>query len=363
MCFMKILTIVGARPQFIKAAAFSRALASYPKMTEVIVHTGQHFDAKMSDVFFEEMEIPRPKYNLGVHSMGFEEMTAQMTVGIEEILDKEKPDLVLVYGDTNSTLAGANAARNKKIRIAHVEAGMRSYNLKMREETNRIATDEISDFLFCSTSGAVENLEKENLNTAEKSICNVGDIMLDGALFYANKIKGKPSPTLQIPFDNFILCTIHRAENTDHPERLKEIVLGINEIHKTTPVILPIHPRTAALIDKLSVRLNAHIIEPVGYFDMIRLIQGCSLVMTDSGGLQKEAFFFKRNCVTMRDQTEWVQLVEGGFNILAKATASDIVEKVNLMSKRSNDFEVNLYGDGNAAHKIIAEIKSNFALS
>lgn len=357
---MKILTVVGARPQFVKAAVLSRAFANHPDIEEVIVHTGQHFDANMSDVFFDEMAIPRPKYNLDINSLNHGAMTGKMLEGIESLILSEKPDLLLVYGDTNSTLAGALAARKLHVKVAHVEAGLRSFNMQMPEEVNRILTDRISDILFCPTDSAIQNLKNEGFENFDIKVVKSGDVMQDAAMFYSQQSDEYATVENLIENKKFILCTLHRAENTNHEDRLREIVNALNKIHSDTEVILPLHPRTKGLLDKFGIKLEVNTIDPVGYFDMITLLKHCELVMTDSGGLQKEAFFFGKNCVTMRDQTEWIELVEGGFNVLANANEKDIVSKVEEMKQRKNDFDVNLYGNGKAAEVIIGEIKQYF---
>ncbi len=354
---MKIVTIVGARPQFVKAAALSREIAKHNNIEEIIVHTGQHFDANMSDIFFDEMEIPRPKYNLDINSVGHGAMTGRMLEGIEKILLDEKPDLLLVYGDTNSTVAGALAAKKIHIKVAHVEAGLRSFNMEMPEEVNRILTDRISDLLLCPTQTAIDNLDNEGYQNIDTKIVNCGDVMQDAALFYAKTSQEKSTISKEIAFDNFILCTLHRAENTDDPKRLTEIVEALNEIHKTTPVVLPLHPRTKAKIEAIAIDLQVKLIDPVGYFDMIELLKNCSLVMTDSGGLQKEAFFFQKNCVTMRDQTEWVELIENDVNVLVGADGVNIKNEVSRMLAQKSNFDIDLYGNGKACANIVREIK------
>ncbi|MBL4594076.1 MAG: UDP-N-acetylglucosamine 2-epimerase (non-hydrolyzing) [Flavobacteriales bacterium] len=353
---MKIITIVGARPQFVKAAALSREFSKHNNIEEIIVHTGQHFDKNMSDVFFQEMEIPKPKYNLNINSVGHGAMTGRMLEGIEKILLDEKPDLLLVYGDTNSTIAGALAAKKLHIKVAHVEAGLRSFNMEMPEEINRILTDRISDFLFCPTETAIDNLKNEGYDNIECEIINCGDVMQDAATFYAQNSKEKAKIANTINFDEFILCTLHRAENTDDEVRLKSIIEALNKIHKTTPIVLPLHPRTKGKIENLNIKLEVKLIDPVGYFDMIELLKKCSLVMTDSGGLQKEAFFFEKNCVTMRDQTEWVELLKNDVNVLVEAKTEKIINAVSLMLNKKSDFSVDLYGNGMACENITKKL-------
>jgi len=354
---MKIITVIGARPQFIKAAALSREFAKHEHIEEIIVHTGQHFDANMSEVFFEEMEIPKPSYNLEINSLSHGAMTGRMIEGIEEILLKEKPDLLLVYGDTNSTIAGALAAKKLHIKVAHVEAGLRSFNMEMPEEINRILTDRISDYLFCPTDSAVNNLKKEGYDSLDATIVRTGDVMQDAALFYAQKSEEKSTIISQLGLQKFALATLHRAENTDSKERLSQLVEGLNEIHETIcPVVLPLHPRTKAKLAAHGLELKVKLIDPVGYFDMIELLKNCALVLTDSGGLQKEAFFFRKNCVTMRDQTEWVELIENGVNVLIGADKKKLVESTRTMLNKSSNFDVNLYGNGNASVNIVTEL-------
>jgi UDP-GlcNAc3NAcA epimerase len=355
----KIITVVGARPQFVKAAVLSRLFKDIPGVEEKIIHTGQHFDAGMSDIFFQEMEIPQPHFHLDVNGVGHGAMTGRMLEKIEEVLITEKPDLVLVYGDTNSTLAGALAASKLHIKVAHVEAGLRSFNNKMPEEINRILTDRISSVLYAPTQTAVDNLKNEAFDNLDCEIVLSGDVMQDAALFYAQNCESKCSEIVKKINKKFILCTIHRAENTDDIHNLTQIVDAVNFINQTNPVVLPLHPRTQKLIDQAGLKLNAIVLPPVGYFDMLYLLKNCSLVMTDSGGLQKEAFFFAKNCVTMREQTEWVELVNGGFNVLSGADTNKIILLCNEMLKKENDFNVNLYGNGEAGKNITQHILKN----
>jgi len=353
---MKVVTIIGARPQFIKAATVSREFKKYAHVKEVIIHTGQHFDANMSDIFFTQMDIPKPDYMLAVSGLSHGAMTGRMLEEIEEKLIMEKPDWVLVYGDTNSTLAGALAASKLHIKIAHVEAGLRSYNMRMPEEQNRIITDRLSCVLFCPTNYAMENLDKEGYSSMDIDIVNVGDVMQDAAMFYADKVE-KPKEFNDSDLSTgFVLSTIHRAENTDSPDRLTSIVDAINKINKNTPVILPLHPRTRGKIKEYGLTLDAKVIEPVGYLEMLFLLKNCSLVVCDSGGLQKEAFFFNKPCITMRDETEWVELVDSGVNLLTGANSKNIVDAY----KEANSIQVlddgSLYGGGNASARIVKYI-------
>ncbi len=354
---MKVVTVIGARPQFIKAAVVSRVFGSSSEVEEIIIHTGQHFDANMSDVFFEEMCIPKPHYNLNINGLGHGAMTGQMLEKIEEVLLKEKPEWVLVYGDTNSTIAGALAAKKLHIKVAHVEAGLRSFNMDMPEEINRILTDRISDVLFCPTDTAMANLKREGFGNIDCRIVKNGDVMQDAALFYADKAQ---KPMKNILPSEFVLCTVHRAENTDDQERLKSIFKALEIISESVPVVLPLHPRTKGKLAAIGYDFadsKICFIEPVGYLEMVWLLKNCILVMTDSGGLQKEAYFFGKYCVTMRDETEWVELVENGFNLLAGSYAAKIVESFQLLSKKDGKgFEKSLYGEGTAGEMVMSEL-------
>ncbi len=352
---MKIVTVLGARPQFIKAATVSRALKKVGAQ-ELIVHTGQHFDHNMSQVFFDEMEIPMPDYNLEVSGLNHGAMTGRMLERIEQVLLDEKPDHVLVYGDTNSTLAGALAAVKLHIPVAHVEAGLRSYEMKMPEEVNRILTDRISNVLFCPTQTAIDNLHKEGFQNFENKIVLSGDVMYDAVLYYRQKAKEKSSVIRNEGLEGkpFALATIHRAENTNDPKRLKEICDAINAINQDKSVVVPLHPRTKSYLREHQINLEAKIIEPVGYFDMLSLLDNCSIVLTDSGGLQKEAFFFNKFCITLRDQTEWIELVEAGTNRLAGAEKVKILKAYNDFSSSVFDTHRQFYGKGDAA-MIIAQ--------
>lgn len=359
---MKIVTILGARPQFIKAGSVSREINHQislgKNISETLIHTGQHYDENMSDIFFEEMHLPKPNYKLEIGGKTHGAMTGQMIHEIENILFQEKPDTVVVYGDTNTTLAGAIASAKLHIPIAHVEAGLRSFNMQMPEEINRILTDRISKILFCPTLAAKKNLENEGFshwNTSSKLLIS-GDVMLDGALYYAG-FSEKPA---SIDCDNeFILSTIHRAENTNNKIRLKGIVSALNELGKSKKIIFPVHPRTKKIISEENFDIsNIEIIDPVGYFNMIWLINHCSIIMTDSGGLQKEAFFFKKPCITLRDQTEWVELVDLKVNFLAGADRGNILTVYSELNNMIdfNNFNLELYGNGQASKLIVEEL-------
>lgn len=346
----KILTIIGARPQFIKASVVSKAIQETEGLTEVLIHTGQHFDANMSDVFFDQLAIPRPDYQLNINSGSHGDMTGRMLIEIEKVLLQEQPDWVLVYGDTNSTLAGALAAAKLHIPVAHVEAGLRSFNMQMPEEINRILTDQISSVLFCPTDSAVANLEREGFTDKPIQVLQVGDVMQDSAELFA------PRAIMPVGFsvaDGFILTTLHRAENTDNPQRLAAIVAALNHLHAhLAPVVLPLHPRTRKVIAEHGLTLNVHLIEPVGYLEMLWLLQRTGLVLTDSGGVQKEGFFMGKACVTMRDQTEWVELIDVGANELVGADTNKVIDAATRNLGRSIKDEHSLYGGGKAAKRI-----------
>lgn len=351
---MKIITIIGARPQFIKAAVLSRLFRSEGKIEEMIIHTGQHFDENMSDVFFREMGIPEPTYNLQIHGLSHGEMTGQMLTGIEKILIKEKPDFVLVYGDTNSTIAGALAAKKLHIKVAHVEAGLRSYNMRMPEEINRIITDRLSDIAFCPTEQAVENLRNEGFDHFPTKVIRTGDIMYDAALHYSEKAR-KQSTIIadqHLTSGSYVLATIHRAENTDDLNRLKEIVDGLNTIAAKMPVIVPLHPRTKIILARNGLVIRFKIIDPVGYMDMINLTQHACLVITDSGGLQKEACFFQKYCITTRDETEWVELVNKQVNRVVGANSRKIEQAFIELQSKPFPANLKLYGTGETAQAI-----------
>lgn len=353
---MNIVTIIGARPQFVKAAVVSRVLQQHrADVTETIIHTGQHYDSNMSDVFFDELDIPKPNYHLGIGGGTHGQNTGRMLEGIETVLIQEKPDWVLVYGDTDSTLAGALAAAKLHIPVAHVEAGLRSFNCKMPEEINRILTDHVSTLLFTPTDTATRNLAVEGITGSDK-VQQVGDVMYDAALYYRNKAKHPVGLSIE---RDFILSTIHRAENTDDPERLSNIIGALNEVAAETPVILPLHPRTRRLLSlgDYDTR-NIALLDPVGYLEMIWLLEHCKLVVTDSGGLQKEAYFFGKPCVTTRNETEWVELVNAGMNQLSSYKKNELLLSIHTHGHQHiNATARPLYGEGNAGILIINRIK------
>lgn len=364
---MKIVTVVGARPQFIKAAAVNRAIQTLDqKIQEILVHTGQHYDYLMDRIFFEELEIPKPNYHLGVGSGAHGKQTGVMLERIEAILQKEKPDGVLVYGDTNSTLAGALAAGKMHIPIAHVEAGLRSYNRRMPEEINRLLTDHLSTFLFCPTDQAVQNLSKEGIrNGKERIVKNVGDVMYDSILYYSKKAEKKSTILEDLglltphssPLTNYYLATLHRAENTDDPKKLKSILKALNLIGKEVPVIFPLHPRTKKMISlhRLSGETkNIRIIDPVSYLNMLVLEKNARAILTDSGGIQKEAYWFRVPCVTLREETEWVETIRSGWNRLVGSETKRIIEGVNeAVEKRYSSKTMKDFGNGKASQKIV----------
>jgi UDP-GlcNAc3NAcA epimerase len=412
---MKIATIIGARPQFIKAAVVSRAISEFNKrvtanssrITEVIVHTGQHYDRNMSDVFFEEMDIPKPDYFLDINGLSHGAMTGQMLEKIEDVLEKEKPDIVLVYGDTNTTLAGALAAVKLHIPVAHVEAGLRSFNRKMPEEINRLVTDHVASILFCPTEQAVRNLNAEGIGTASNQVFGkrsrlyktkkglgkeqtvkllsihelsnienqssissstmrhgllqniemVGDVMYDSVLYYS-QLAEKNSQiigNLKLTPKGFGLATVHRAENTDNTQRLESIFLALDKISsKGLPIIVPLHPRTRKKLATVGVNLiNVQLIDPVSYFDMLLLEKQAKVILTDSGGVQKEAFWLKVPCITLRDETEWVELVENGTNYLAGTKTQAIYNTYKNAVEKRHYFALELYGDGKAGERIV----------
>jgi UDP-GlcNAc3NAcA epimerase len=347
---MKIVTVVGARPQFIKAANLSRVIKNIDEIKEVIIHTGQHYDPDMSDIFFHELEIPQPNINLEIGSGSHGRQTGRMLDSIEEILVSERPDWVVVYGDTNSTIAGALAASKLHIKVAHVEAGLRSFNRNMPEEINRIATDHISDILFAPTQNAMNLLANEGL--AKNSIFS-GDIMYDSILFYRKlaEKKCKLDKIVDAEPGGYYLATVHRQENTDNINNLQSIFLALSELD--CPVIVPLHPRTHKLMDDVTFRSNVKIISPVGYLEMITLLNNCQKVLTDSGGLQKEAYFLQKPCITLREETEWIETLEGNWNFTVGTNRQKILDKMSI-----SEFgpQQNAFGDGKAAHKIVAHL-------
>ena len=354
----KIVTVLGARPQFIKAAVLSRLIRSREDFTEVMVHTGQHFDDNMSDIFFRELDIPDVAYNLEVNGKGHGAMTGQMMEKLEPVMEFEKPDLVVVYGDTNSTLAGALVASKMNIPVAHVEAGLRSYNMSMPEEINRILTDRISDLLFCPTQQAVSNLEKEGFKSFDVRVVKTGDIMKDSVSFFKVRLEVSDSlARLGVSSNGFILATIHRQENTNSKKQLRSIFEGLESLSKDLPVVLPLHPRTRAAMKEFDLVSQIKLIEPVGYREMQQLLHHCAMVITDSGGLQKEAYFHKKPCLVLREQTEWVELTEAGLARLVGSEAGEIRKAYDAFSQSDLNFGDDLYGTepGESIYKEIVD--------
>jgi UDP-GlcNAc3NAcA epimerase len=356
---LKCVTVVGARPQFIKAATVSRALRARSGLREVLVHTGQHYDDNMSKVFFSEMEIQPPDHNLGVGSASHGAQTGQMLAAIEVILLAEPPDCVLIYGDTNSTLAGALAACKLHIPVAHVEAGLRSFNRRMPEEMNRILADHAADLLFAPTETAVANLAREGIAGAK--VINVGDVMYDAALFYGERAErdSRVLDRVGVAGVPYVLATVHRAENTDDPRRLRTILAALAGVAAQLPVVLPLHPRTRATLAREGLTDlvgQLRVIDPVGYLDMVMLERHASLVVTDSGGVQKEAFFHGVPCVTLRDETEWVELVELGWNTLAPPLPGADLAPTILAALGSRGRAAEPYGQGRSAAAIVEHL-------
>lgn len=349
---VKILTVVGARPQFIKAAVVSREIKERSGVEEVMVHTGQHYDENMSEIFFTELKIPKPHYNLDLNDMDAPVMTGRMMEQLHGVIVKEKPDWVLVYGDTNSTLAGALVAKQNRIKLGHVEAGLRSHNMSMLEELNRITVDRISDVLFCPTDAAMINLRNEGYDHFKSKMVLSGDVMYDAALYNSKLAEKIPISKINGSKD-FVLVTMHRSENVDHPDVLSNLVDAVNEISSKCKVVLPLHPRTRKRMQEFNLSFDFETIEPVGYLDMIRLLMDCRLVMTDGGGLQKEAYFFSKHCITMRERTEWTELVKHGYNAIVGSDRTQILKAFDQMSKKQSGFTHKLYGDGHAGKIIV----------
>jgi UDP-GlcNAc3NAcA epimerase len=361
---MKIATIIGARPQFIKASAVRRAIEKSNSslggndIQEIIIHTGQHYDANMSQVFFDELKIPQADYHLGIGGVSHGMMTGKMLQEIEPILTREKPEWVIVYGDTNSTLAGALAAIKLHLPVAHIEAGLRSFNRKMPEEVNRIIADNCADLLFTPTPKATQQLIKEGVSF--EKICQVGDVMYDVSLFYRQQAKEKSQilSHLNLQAKEYVLATIHRQENTDDIVRLEQVFRGFIKVATQLPVVIPLHPRTKYALQKMNfyeeIKQTLVLIDPVGYLDMIQLESEAKVIFTDSGGIQKEAFFFNVPCLTLRDETEWVELIEHGFNQLIPISAEAIFEAFQHSCQRLPLTTLNLYGEGNASDKIVS---------
>ncbi|MES2588999.1 MAG: UDP-N-acetylglucosamine 2-epimerase (non-hydrolyzing) [Bacteroidota bacterium] len=375
----KIITIIGARPQIIKASAISRAIKNEfsDLIEEIIVHTGQHYDENMSDIFFTEMNIPKPKYNLNAGSSSHANQTAEIMKGLEEIIISEKADGLLIYGDTNSTLAGALAASKIHIPVIHVEAGLRSFNKSMPEEINRIMSDHVSTLLFCPTKTAINNLEKEGFDLTHDNKATIdkpnvylcGDIMFDNSLHFSKVSDSNATlmKELNLEENKFILVTIHRNANTDDTEKLNAIFSALLDIQKATSlkIVLPLHPRTkkmmadllkTELLQEIESNNDFKIIPPAGFLDIISLEKNSRMIVTDSGGLQKEAYFFEKPCVILRPQTEWIEIVENGNAILTDADSEKIISATNFLLNKNDFTYPNLFGDGKAAEFIVKKI-------
>lgn len=376
----KVITIVGARPQIIKASAISRSISLFFKdeIDEIIVHTGQHYDENMSQIFFEELGIPAPSYNINVGSGSHGKQTAKMMEGIEQILVSEKPDAVILYGDTNSTIAGALAAAKIHIPVVHIEAGLRSFNKKMPEEINRISCDHMSTLLFSPTAQGIENLKKEGFNTNTEGKASIdmphvyhcGDIMLDNSIYFAKETTDNLLKKLNLASDQYILCTIHRDNNTDITRNLENILSAILDCQEETKlkIVLPLHPRTKAKIEQLtdqelvkniSNNPNILMLPPAGFKDIITLEKNTRLIITDSGGLQKEAYFFKKPCVILREQTEWVEIVENGNAVLTGCDYNKIKKALSYLLHKTDFTFPELFGDGAAGKFICSKILSD----
>lgn len=358
----KILTVVGARPQFVKAAMLSRGLKQAGCFKEVIVHTGQHHDYAMSEVFFQQLGIPKPDHSLSISGGNHGDMTGRMMCALEPVMIAESPDLVVVYGDTNSTIVGALTAAKLHIAIAHVEAGLRSYNRKMPEEVNRVLTDHLASLLFCPTENSVQNLIREGITDGVRL---VGDIMYDAALHFGDKSSGAATNGLlgELRITEYVLATIHRQENTDDPNKLKSIIDALANLSRDIPVLLPMHPRTRARLQSLGfpaadIGKQLHVLDPLGYFEMLALERRAALILTDSGGVQKEAYFFRIPCLTLRDQTEWSELVTTGWNRLIDVLKDDIVGIARATIGKPGDGSASPYGNGDTATKIVTALKS-----
>jgi UDP-GlcNAc3NAcA epimerase len=355
---VRVVTVVGARPQFVKAAPLTRAFAAEPGIDSILLHTGQHFDDEMSDVFFQQLGIPEPMVNFGIGSGSHGSMTGRMIEAIEPVLVDLAPDWVVVLGDTNSTLAASVAASKLSTRLAHVEAGLRSFNRRMPEEINRVVADHLSHLCFAPTATACANLDAEGI--AADAVVRSGDVMFDAVRLFGELAEQRSTIVEDLGLDSrsFVLATIHRAENTDVPARLDAVIRGLSRIGESRPVVLPLHPRTAGALKETSLPTHGlRIIDPVGYLDMLRLEANAELVVTDSGGVQKEAFFHGRPCVTLRDETEWVELVELGWNRIVEPTSGDAVATgIEAALRAGGGRPAAPYGDGDASAIIAAEL-------
>jgi len=350
---LKIATVLGARPQFIKAAQVSKKINAKKSLSEIIIHTGQHFDHNMSRIFFDEMNISKPTYNLGINNLGYSQMINQMVDKIKPILVKEKINGVLVYGDTNSTLAASISAKQIDLPVFHVEAGLRSFNRSMHEEKNRIITDHLSSLLFCPTDFAVKNLLDEKISDG---VIFSGDVMLDAYLRYSSYDDNLDS---KLKKSEYILSTIHRRENINSAEKLSIIFNNLEQINTDDKIIMPLHPHTKQKIEEYKIKTDITFIEPIGYVPMLSLLNQCEMVITDSGGLQKESFFAKKKCLVIREQTEWLELINQGTNALCNP--ENINSAYRKILKEESDFSKNFYGEGNSSSLIIQSIENFFS--
>ncbi|MEE2789012.1 MAG: UDP-N-acetylglucosamine 2-epimerase (non-hydrolyzing) [Myxococcota bacterium] len=354
---MKIATIVGTRPHFIKAAPVSQAIEA-AGLREIIIHTGQHYSDNMDRVFFDELGLAQPHYRFDVNNAGHGRMVGRMVEAVTTVLADEKPEWVLVYGDTNTSLAGALAAKILGLKLVHVEAGLRSFDPSMQEEVNRVLIDRISDLLVCPTDKAMSNLRAEGFPLGSGRMVNCGDVMLDAARLFATRAY-RPSGMAHISPDSFFLATVHRAENTNHLARLESIFTALETLARDRPVVLPLHPRTRKVLEGMDYDFSASaltMIEPVGYLEILWLLENCALLVTDGGGLQKEAYFMSSPCVTLRNSSEWTELLDIGANVLADADTAVIVKSVDTMLGAQIDFNRPLYGNGDAAERMVQEI-------
>ena len=355
---MNLLTIVGARPQFIKASSFSRAVKKHndintSQVNETIIHTGQHFDENMSQIFFSELAIPKPKYNLNISNLPHGAMTGRMLEALEEVFIRENPDYILVYGDTNTTLSGALAASKLSIPIIHIESGLRSYNMAMPEEINRVITDRLSEYLFCPSKEACSNLYKENIT---ENVHFVGDVMFDVVLFLKNLNYSNLFKKIIVKEKEFCICTLHRQENTDDPKKMRNILESLKTINEQIRVVIPIHPRTKKIVsdyNQTELLKDLSVISPISYTQMLSLLDDASFLITDSGGMQKEAMYLKKPCITLREETEWTETIDLGVNTLCGSDPDLIINAFNSLQHRETNFDSNPYGDGDAAEKIV----------